>query len=56
MHGDTVHLAACVATPDGSEVLRASAEADDPERAAEIAVGELAAAGADRILDAVRAR
>jgi hydroxymethylbilane synthase len=56
MYGDTVHLAACVATPDGSEVLRASAEADDPERAAEIAVGELAAAGADRILDAVRAR
>jgi hypothetical protein len=37
-------------------VIRASAETDDPERTAEIVVGELTAAGADRILDAIRAR
>jgi hydroxymethylbilane synthase len=54
MQGDTVRLAGCVAMPDGSEVVRAAAEAEDPERAAEIVATELRAQGADRILDATR--
>ena len=54
MHGDTIRLAACVAMPDGSEVIRAAAESEDPERAAEIVAGQLRRDGADRILDAIR--
>jgi hydroxymethylbilane synthase len=54
LQGDTVRLAACVAMPDGSEVVRAAAESEDPERAAEIVTAELQASGADRILDATR--
>jgi len=54
MRGDTVRLAACVAMPDGSEVIRAAAESEDPERAAEIVAAQLRRDGADRILDAIR--
>ena len=54
MRGDTVRLAACVAMPDGSEVIRAAAESEDPERAAEIVATQLRRDGADRILDAIR--
>jgi hydroxymethylbilane synthase len=54
MKGDTVRLAGCVAMPDGSEVVRAASESDDPERAAEIVAEQLRAQGADRILDATR--
>lgn len=54
MKGDTVRLAGCVAMPDGSEIVRAAAESEDPERAAEIVAGALRAQGADRILDATR--
>jgi hydroxymethylbilane synthase len=54
MKGDTVRLAACVAMPDGSEVIRAAAESEDPERAAEIVAAQLRRDGADRILDAIR--
>jgi hydroxymethylbilane synthase len=54
MKGDTVRLAGCVAMPDGSEIVRAAAESEAPERAAEIAAAALRAQGADRILDATR--
>jgi hydroxymethylbilane synthase len=56
VHGDVVHLSACVATPDGSRVVRASVEAADAEQAAKAATAELLDQGADEILDAVRAR
>jgi hydroxymethylbilane synthase len=55
VHGDVVHLAACVATPDGSRVIRAAAEAPDAEQAAKDATAELLDQGAGEILDAVRA-
>jgi len=55
-HGDVVHLAACVATPDGSRVLTTSVEAADAEQAAKDATAELLDQGAGEILDAVRAR
>jgi hydroxymethylbilane synthase len=51
---DTVRLAAVVAAPDGSRVLRAAAEAASPERAAERVGSRLLADGADRILAEVR--
>ncbi len=54
MRGDTVRLAACVAMPDGSEVVRAAAESDNPERAAEIVATQLRRGGAEAILDAIR--
>jgi porphobilinogen deaminase len=54
LQADTLRLAACVAMPDGSEVVRAAAESAHPERAAEIVAAELRAGGADRILDATR--
>jgi hydroxymethylbilane synthase len=54
VHGDVVHLAACVATPDGSRVVRASVEAADAEQAAKDATAELLDQGAGEILDAVR--
>jgi len=53
-NADTVRLAACVAMPDGSEVLRAAADAAEPDRAAEIVAAQLRRDGADRILDAIR--
>lgn len=56
VHGDVIHLAACVATPDGSRVVRASVEAADAEQAAKAATAELIDQGAGEILDAVRAR
>ncbi len=56
VHGDVVHLAACVATPDGSRVVRASVEAPDAEQAAKAATAGLLDQGAGEILDAVRAR
>jgi len=56
VHGDVVHLAACVATPDGSRVLRSSVEAADGAQAAKDATAELLDQGAGEILDAVRAR
>lgn len=55
MHGDTIRLAACVAAPDGSQVLHAAAETDDPERAADMVAQQLRADGADDILEAARA-
>jgi hydroxymethylbilane synthase len=55
LQGDTIRLAACVAMPDGSQVVRAAAESEDPERAAEIVAAELRTRGADRILEATRA-
>ncbi|MFI5055885.1 MAG: hydroxymethylbilane synthase [Actinomycetota bacterium] len=54
MRGDTVRLAACVAMPDGSQVVRAAAESDNPERAAEIVATQLRRGGAEAILDAIR--
>jgi hydroxymethylbilane synthase len=54
LRGDTVRLAACVAMPDGSLVVRAAAESEDPERAAALVADELRAQGADAILDATR--
>ncbi|HJX07799.1 MAG TPA: hydroxymethylbilane synthase [Actinomycetota bacterium] len=56
VHGDVVRLAACVATPDGSNVVRATVEAPDAEHAAKLATAELLDQGAGDILDAVRAR
>jgi hydroxymethylbilane synthase len=52
--GNAVRLAAAVASPDGTEVLKAAAEAGRPERAAEIVAGRLREQGADRILAAVQ--
>lgn len=54
LKGDSVRLAACVAMPDGSEVIRAAAESEEPERAAAIVAAELREHGADRILDSTR--
>jgi hydroxymethylbilane synthase len=54
MRGDLVRLAACVAMPDGSQVVRAAAEAGDPEGAADLVAEQLRRDGADAILDAVR--
>ena len=56
VHGDVVHLAACVATPDGSRVVRATVEATDAEQAAKEVTAQLLDLGAGEILDAVRAR
>ena len=54
VQGDTIRLAACVAMPDGSKVVRAAAESTDPVRAAEIVATQLRRDGADEILDAIR--
>lgn len=56
VHGDVIHLAACVATPDGSRVVRATVEATDAEQAAKEVAAELLDLGAGEILDAFRAR
>lgn len=50
---DTIRLAACVASPDGVEVVRAAAEATEPERAATIVAAELRSHGAASILEAL---
>jgi hydroxymethylbilane synthase len=52
--GDAIRLAAVVAAPDGSQVLRAAAEAGDPERAALRVAESLREQGADRILAAAQ--
>jgi len=54
MQGDTVRLAGCVAMPDGSSVVRAAGESEDPERAAEIVAAQLRADGAEEILASTR--
>ena len=48
--GDGLRLLAVVARPDGSEVLRAEIEGDDPDEVAGHAAEQLRAAGAERIL------
>lgn len=53
--GDTVRLVGLVAAPDGAEVIRAAADAEDPEHAAERVAERLAELGARRILAEVRA-
>jgi len=53
--GDAIRLAGLVAAPDGTKLLRAAAEADEAERAAELVADQLLAQGADRILSEVRA-
>lgn len=55
VRGDTIRLAGLVAAPDGTKLLRAGAESDDPERAAQVVADQLLADGADRILAEVRA-
>jgi hydroxymethylbilane synthase len=52
--GDAIRLAAVVASPDGSELLKAAADAGDPERAARTVAENLHHQGADRILAAVQ--
>jgi hydroxymethylbilane synthase len=47
---DTIRLAACVASPDGVRLVKAAAEAADPERAAALVAHELEAKGARAIL------
>lgn len=51
---DTVRLAAIVAAPDGSRVVKAAAEAAEPERAAGLVADQLLAQGAEEILREVR--
>jgi hydroxymethylbilane synthase len=53
--GDTIRLAGLVAAVDGTKIVRAGAESDDPDRVAEIVAEQLLADGAGRILDEVRA-
>jgi len=53
--GDTVRLVGLVAAPDGAEVIRAAADARDPEHAAERVAERLVDQGARRILAEVRA-
>ena len=48
--GEGLRLLAVVARPDGSEVLRAEIEGDDPDEVAGHAADQLRAAGADAIL------
>ena len=48
--GEGLRLLAVVARPDGSEVLRAEVEGDDPDEVAGHAAEQLRAGGADRIL------
>jgi hydroxymethylbilane synthase len=55
VRGDTIRLAGLVAAPDGTKLLRAASESDDPGRAAALVAESLLADGADRILAEVRA-
>ena len=54
VRGDTVRLAAIVASPDGSQLLRAAADASLPERAAGLVADALVEQGADAILASVQ--
>ncbi len=54
MRRDIVRLAACVATPDGAKVVRGAAESSDPQRAVAMVADQLAAGGAEAILDEAR--
>jgi len=45
-----VHLLARLGTPDGSRVLEASAEGEDPVQVGEVVAGELNAQGAAELL------
>ncbi|TMK90618.1 MAG: hydroxymethylbilane synthase [Actinobacteria bacterium] len=54
VRGDTVRLAAIVASPDGSKLLRAAADASLPERAAGLVADALVEQGADAILASVQ--
>jgi len=54
VRGDEVRLAAVVASPDGTQVIKAAAEAGDPRRAARIVAASLREQGADRILAATQ--
>ncbi len=51
---DSIRLAACVASPDGARLIRAAAEAEDPDIAARIVASELEAHGAGAILQELR--
>ncbi len=51
---DAIRLAACVASPDGARLIRAAAEADDPDTAARIVASELEVHGAGAILQELR--
>jgi hydroxymethylbilane synthase len=51
--GDTVHVIAVVASPDGSDVVRADVEASGATEAAEAAARELLDGGAGAILEAL---
>ena len=55
VRGDTIRLVGLVAATDGTKLLRAGAESDDPERAASVVAERLVVDGADRILAEVRA-
>lgn len=55
VRGDTIRLAGLVAAPDGTTVLRAAAESEDPDRAADLVAQRLLSDGAERILAEVRA-
>ena len=52
--GDQVRLAAVVGSPDGARILRAAADAADPQRAARIVASSLREQGADEILAATQ--
>jgi hydroxymethylbilane synthase len=52
--GDRIRLAAVVGSPDGARILRAAADAGDPQRAARIVAASLREQGADEILAATQ--
>ena len=52
--GDQIRLAAVVGSPDGARILRAAADAGDPQRAARIVASSLREQGADEILAATQ--
>jgi hydroxymethylbilane synthase len=52
--GDELRLAAVVCAPDGSRILRAAADASEPQRAARIVAASLREQGADEILSATQ--
>ena len=56
MRGETLHLEAIVAHPDGSKLLRASGDGTDPVKLGNEVGGTLLARGGDAILDEVYGR
>ena len=54
IRGDVLRLVAVVASTDGVRVVKAAAESEDPQRAADLVAEQLLAGGADRILAEVR--